>query len=329
MSEPGNTLSGHAVVTTGAGSLRDSQSTAEPELTAGALLRGAREAAGLHIAALAALLKVPEKKLEALEQDRFDVLPDTVFARALAASVCRTLKFDATPVLERLPQIRASGLGRVGAGINTPFRAPGRDPGLSLGSQVSRPAVLVGLAFLLGGLVLLLLPAVNPGTGSGRADADGALALVGRPEVPGAMASDGAPVAEGFASATAPESSTPTLAVAPDLAAGAVAVPASALENSSTALTGALPAAATGGPAQPAGIVVFHATGESWVEVTDAKGVVVLRRILAAGELAGASGALPLNVVVGKADVTRVRVRGQAFDLGKVARNNVARFEVK
>ena len=43
---------------------------------AGALLRQAREASGLHIAALAVLLKVPVKKLEALESDRLDLLPD-------------------------------------------------------------------------------------------------------------------------------------------------------------------------------------------------------------------------------------------------------------
>ena len=38
-------------------------------LTAGALLRQAREASGLHIAALAVTMKVPVKKLEALESD--------------------------------------------------------------------------------------------------------------------------------------------------------------------------------------------------------------------------------------------------------------------
>jgi cytoskeleton protein RodZ len=81
--------------------------------------------------------------------------------------------------------------------------------------------------------------------------------------------------------------------------------------------------------AMPAGIVTFRAKGESWVEVTDAKGTVVLRRTLTAGEVAGASGALPLAAVVGKADLTQVQVRGQAFDLNAVARDNVARFEVK
>ena len=73
-------------------------------VTAGMLLRHAREAAGLHVDTLAANLKVPVRKLEALEEDRYDLLPDATFARALASSVCRTLKVDAQPVLERLPQ---------------------------------------------------------------------------------------------------------------------------------------------------------------------------------------------------------------------------------
>ena len=43
---------------------------------AGALLRAARERQGLHIAALAAAIKVSQRKLEALEADRGDGLPD-------------------------------------------------------------------------------------------------------------------------------------------------------------------------------------------------------------------------------------------------------------
>jgi cytoskeleton protein RodZ len=63
--------------------------------------------------------------------------------------------------------------------------------------------------------------------------------------------------------------------------------------------------------------------------VTDTKGIVLLRRKLTSGEVAGATGALPLSVVVGRADVTKVQIRGQAFDLTPVSRDNVARFEVK
>ena len=81
--------------------------------------------------------------------------------------------------------------------------------------------------------------------------------------------------------------------------------------------------------ATPTGIVVFSAKGASWVEVTDSKGVVVLRRTLSAGEVVGASGPLPLSAVVGRADATQVRIRGNEFDLTAVAKDNVARFEVK
>lgn len=323
MSDLDPALAGQATTSTGNDGFNSSQGVAGLDLTAGALLRDAREAAGLHIAALAVLLKVPVKKLEALEQDRYDLLPDTVFARALASSVCRTLKVDAASVLDRLPQIRAPRLDRAGAGINTPFRSSGKGQGLTPWTQVSRPAVLLVLAFLLGGLILIFLPAIKPDVASGRLAADGATARVERPEIPTAAAASPATI-EGLSPITG---TATTAAVVP--VQSSVSAPASTLENSTVALGGTLLSASPAGQTAPVGIVVFRATGESWVEVTDAKGAVVLRRILAAGEVVGASGALPLAAVVGKADVTQVQVRGQAFDLGKVARNNVARFEVK
>ena len=69
--------------------------------------------------------------------------------------------------------------------------------------------------------------------------------------------------------------------------------------------------------------------GPSWVEVTDAKGQVLMRRNLVQGDDVGVSGALPLSVVVGRADVTDVEVRGKPFNLALIAKDNVARFEVK
>ncbi|MGA8786291.1 MAG: helix-turn-helix transcriptional regulator, partial [Polaromonas sp.] len=138
-----------------------SQSGSGLEPSAGALLRDAREAAGLHLATLAASLKVPVKRLEALEQDRFDLLPDAVFARALASSVCRMLKLDSTGVLERLPGPIAPTSTTQNRGINEPFRSRNIGLGSTLGVQFSRPAVLAGLALLLGALVLIFLPVVQ------------------------------------------------------------------------------------------------------------------------------------------------------------------------
>jgi cytoskeleton protein RodZ len=131
---------------------------AQEGATAGMLLRRAREAAGLHVAALAVSLKVPVRKLEALEDNRFEELPDAVFVRALASSVCRSLKIDPQPILERLPQTSAPRLVRDGEGINAPFRAPsdGAPPGWT--EQLTKPVFLAVFALLLGALVLILLP---------------------------------------------------------------------------------------------------------------------------------------------------------------------------
>jgi cytoskeleton protein RodZ len=77
------------------------------------------------------------------------------------------------------------------------------------------------------------------------------------------------------------------------------------------------------------GVVVFRSKSAAWVEVVDAAKVVQLRKTLVAGESVDVSGALPLSVIVGRADSTEVLVRGKAFDLTPVAKDNVARFEVR
>ena len=78
---------------------------------AGELLRRAREAQGLTLDHLATQIKVSPLKLEALEQGRYDSLGDSNFTRALAMTVCRTLRIDATEILSGLPAITKIGLG--------------------------------------------------------------------------------------------------------------------------------------------------------------------------------------------------------------------------
>ena len=125
----------------------DAEAPAGP--SAGTLLREAREAAGLHIAALAVALKVPVRKLEALEADQLDQLPDAVVVRALASSVCRTLKVDPTPVLQLLPQTTAPRLAHAESGINAPFRAPSDVTSNAWVDQLSKPVVLAVFALIL------------------------------------------------------------------------------------------------------------------------------------------------------------------------------------
>ena len=110
--------------------------------TAGAMLKAARQRAGLHVAVLAATIKVAPAKLEALEQDRYDQLPNATFTRALAQSVCRSLKVDPRPVLALLPQVEAPALEGSAGRLNTPFQdRPSRTDGSGL-AWASKPAGL-------------------------------------------------------------------------------------------------------------------------------------------------------------------------------------------
>ena len=310
---------------------------------AGALLRQAREASGLHIAALAVLLKVPVKKLEALESDRLDLLPDVVFVRALASSVCRSLKIDSSIILSRLPQTHVPKLTSQGSSINEPFRSPGDGPGPSLWSRISGPGALAGMVLLLGALVLIFLPTIKANIDDIRPDVRVSVAknidiekvmpttaatdlpLVAL-EAPGASVLASGPASE----ATATSAAVQTPLTAKSLVTVAVSSQSPTLESEVLNSGKSSPTfVATANSSTTGDLVVFTAKTESWVEATDAKGLVVIRRSLAAGEVVGASGALPLKVVVGRANATQVEIRGKMFDVIAIAKDNVARFEVK
>lgn len=331
---------------------------------AGELLKQAREAAGLHIAALAVLLKVPVKKLEALEANRLDLLPDAVFIRALASSVCRTLKIDAAPVLARLPQTDAPKLTYQGVGINAPFRSPGDGPGPTLWAQVSRPAVLAGLLLLLGALVLIFLPAIKTGVNEVKTEVmesrtTGVATSIDKADVVNIAILDAEKSASQILQSNPPPASMAPIpstdSARPGQGASGAASSVTAVSPSSSlkttvSVTASSPAPISASKVLTAGmsagtssptfvvtakqlsgndVIVFTAKGQSWVEATDANGQVVLRRVLNAGEVAGAVGTLPLKVVIGRANETQVQIRGKAFDLNAVAKDNVARFEVK
>ena len=286
-----------------------------PGTSAGSLLRQAREAAGLHIGALSVALKVPVKKLEALEADRLDLLPDAVFARALASSVCRNLKIDPGPVLACLPEqvmpnleLDTSTTDRTN--LHSP-RALWHAPMLS---RIPRAVLGLAVVLVLAAVVLLLMPDLPLGT-------------------PDPVAADSAPV-EALPAGSANPGAVPAPGAveATVQAAGVAAVVPAAASAPAAAVTEALAASATvpaSSPTSSLPALGLRARGPSWVEVTDAAGTVQLRKILNAGESVAVSGTLPLSVVVGRADVIDVQVRGQAFELQPLAKDNVARFQVK
>lgn len=283
------------------------------------LLKEAREAAGLHIAALAAALKVPVKKLEALEAGRYSELPDLTFARALASSACRQLKVDPVPVLQQIPIGSAPKLGDRGPSLNASFNAGRDEEAFNPLSWLSRPALLAAIALLLGALVIVFLPkAESPPVVSSVVEAPlaGPIPAV-EPTPPREQLGD--PVPNGDPAVLPVQ---PTLE--PSSPANAAGAPATADAPTPTA-----PAVVAAAAPVSSSLLSIAATGESWVEVVNGTGNVVAQRLLQAGDVLDFSAAPPYTVVLGKADAARVSVRGLPFDVAPFSRSNVARFEVK
>lgn len=309
--------------------------TQEPA-SAGALLRAAREKQGLHIAALAAAIKVSPRKLDALENDRWGELPDATFTRALAQTVCRTLKVDPRPVLDKLPAAAPVVLETQEAGLNAPFRdRPGRvEPGLA--QSAVKPMVL-GAAVLMAAAVLVYMlpadwlqrraapaaaassPAVSVASPTAAGSAPGALAE------PASAPASGVALAPTFMpdAASAPAAGEPVFVAPPSASASVPAMPVAA---SPAPLVPAAPAPAV--TASAASLLQLRATQSSWVEVRDARGNTLLSRIVTAGETVALDGALPIRMTIGNAAGTQLLFKGQAVDLSTRTRDNVARVEL-
>lgn len=337
-----------------------------PGDSAGARLRAAREKQGLHIAALAAAIKVSPRKLEALENDRWGDLPDATFARALAQTVCRTLKVDPKPVLDRLPPVGVGGLEQVAGRLNAPFQGRGAE-GPGLGSGAIRPMVWAAGLLMLAAVVLYLLPeGVMP-----SAPAPSGLpasAPIFPPEdpasaVPAESGASGAASAaatsastSGAASATMQGMSLPSTvdpggiaasaarAVAPVAAAAAPAPAPNALPSAAVPVppgaaleglrTGSRPAEVGSPPAgermDGAGLLRLRTTtAPSWVEARDANDTVLVSRLLQAGESLALNGALPIRITIGNAAATEVFLRGQRVDLAPRTLDNIARLQLR
>jgi cytoskeleton protein RodZ len=307
--------------------------------TAGRLLREARERQGLHIAALAASIKVAPKKLELLEADRFDQLPDATFTRALAQTVCRALKIDPRPVMSLLPPPVGHRLEQVGEGLNAPFRdRPGMLVQRDWFAFASSPAFWITVLILAAALIVNFLPAGLIGNAASRWRAASASepARAASAETPG-MPPEPAPAPTVAVSETV-TTSAPTFVRPAAETAGPATTPAAPPASTSTAravppVPTAVAASAIASPPAPVvaatGMLQLRTSATSWVEVTDARGQPLIARLMQPGEAVGVDGAPPLKVRIGNAAGTRVVFRGQPTELAAFTRDNVARLELR
>ena len=316
-----------------------SSSTASSDDSAGAVLKKAREEAGLHIAALAASLKVPVRKLEALEANRWDELTDPTFTRALASSVARHLKLDPATVLlamptgKPVPLVISSGLGNAAA----PSRGKRALPSVPvLGWAIA--------ALLLTALAMYFLPTWWPTTAEVTApvgsDSTAKTDVVAPPDAPATLASQVQVGSENVTSVTSTINGSGSAPVPTAEAqqnkplSGEVPPVAAPVLPSSPSVGPALvdpPKTTAAAPASSGSelVLLIKANSDTWAEVIDDSKRVRVQRLLKTGEEQSFNGASSFSVVLGNAMAAQVFVRGQPLDLMARSKNNVARFDVK
>lgn len=314
---------------------QSSNNTATPPVIGGAgrLLRQAREQQQMSVQALASTLKVPVYKLQALEEDRWDVLTDSVFTRSLALSVCRLLHIPAEPVLAGLPKHEAAKLASNPEGINAPFKektlrslmSSSQDSGSSNAVKVVA-ALLIAVA---GGAGLYFVPQWQAAEEAQAAAAPGEAATDEPLFMPQLQTEPETPVAEPSEAKSESVPAVTAASAAVDATANPPAIVTAAAEAANAVAAAPEPASKPAATANGR-VLRFAATGESWVQVRDAQQQVVMEKMLKAGDVyQEAAAGRPLQIVVGNASATTLEIDGVATDLTASAKNNVARFEVK
>lgn len=275
-----------------------SPDAASGEPRAGQMLRAAREAKGIHLAMLSVALKVPTRKLEALERDDHSAFQDVTFLRALAQAVCRHLNMDAAPVLAALPQSVATlpvQRSLIEPRMATPVKS-GRTQ--TAGLLSSKTVLALALLMLVSTAALIWWPA-RPS----------------EPAMPAVVAEEAAQAYVPMGQASNPvESAAPAVPTAP-------ATPAAPAAPADPAPVATVPELKPG--------LVLRIGQSAWVEVRDGKGEILVKRQAKARETLQLEADAPVFVYVSQAEGAELVWKGQALDLEPHTRNNEIRLKIK
>jgi cytoskeleton protein RodZ len=281
---------------------------------AGPSVRAAREARGQSLQHLSVLLKISERRLQAFEEERWSEVGDRTFIRALAQRLCRHLGLDPQPILQSLPAPVVEPMRSIDRSASTLAGSLSASGTRRLAPMDDRRSGAAWFTPVRAGVAVILLAA-------------GALALL--PADTWGPTTEHAPPAQPTPSAPSAE---PAQAAAPEGAAsapaeGAAVAPAVVVASEPAAVSPAVQAVAAMPMSAAAGLQLT-ARQDTWVQVSDAKGVVLMSRLLRSGETVGVEGARPLRLRVGNAAGTEARWLGRVVPLEDVQRNNVADVEL-
>lgn len=312
--------------------MEQSQNTARPRV--GAILREARERMGMSVEEVAIRLKFAPRQIIALEEDNYGQLPQLAFVRGFVRSYARLMQINEAPLLEALPGAPVPDL--------SPAKRAQEDVLPGIGG--ARNQNLVWLAGALGVAVVI-------GVLAWKYDADNAMTkpvsgtnpVVATQEAATTPAASAVQPAGESMATVEPQGSSEKQAANANTGAPAK-TPAPAAATTKPAPHPAAPRAASAVSAasgvaankeaaprkqRPSQQVRLEFDEDSWVEVKDGNGKILLSMLGKQGTSQTASGPTPISVLIGHAKGVRVYYKNEALDLGTKADQDVVHLKLE
>jgi len=292
--------------------LHDSHSPTPTGQGPGRLVKQAREQLSLSLEDLAAQIKLSRFTLDAIERDDFAQLNEAVYVRGYYRKLSKVLPVTEADLMQAYERVAAH---KVPTPPSKLILAGGPELGSGQGLSFKVLAIgVIALGVLIGALAFW---------GKGRmAQPTASPAVVPVPAGEQAQEPTTTPTAEAPALV---EAVTPPSAVTPaEPAANSDSAPA-------TAPAAADPAAASpsSAPVTSNGPLQIQFNGNSWTEIKDATGRVLLSGLVQGGNTQGLDGRPPFTVFLGNAPAVTVSYNGQPVDTTPFRRgDNTARFTI-
>ncbi len=264
----------------------------------GAALREARTRLGLSVSDVSNRLKFAPRQIEALEMDDFARLPEITFVRGFVRSYAMLLQLAPDSLLAALPETPAKSTPLVS---NTLAELP------FFNTYSTRKLNLIWLTAAFVVAIALVLLAWLHGNGPGVPKATHVETLI----LPAALPASAVP------DSAMPDG--PAIAVMPQVVAPAV---------QQAIVSPAKPVAAIS-PSRQAAAIQLMFDEDSWVEVTDKEGRVLLSQLNLRGSEQNLNGKPPFSVVIGRASGVHLYYKGQAVDLAPRTHAEVARLTLE
>ena len=284
------------------------------DLGPGAMLARARAERGLNIAEVAEHLKYRARQIEALEGDDYGKLPESAIVRGMIRSYAKLVGKDPVPFLKAFERCMVPAHASVELSTQ---RIPFPDGS----KRTTHLYVALSVIVLLAIVVVLyewhfsvVLPpevVVSSRTRTASAPAPVMPVTPAKTVVPAPLAGTNTTVSVDSAKVETPVAAAPAASDVPDTP---VAIPPA----------GEVEQSVDGMPR-----IEFEFQRESWVEIKDRGGKILLSQINPAGTQKAVEGEPPLSITIGNAGGVRVTYKGVPVDLKRYMKSDVARLTLE